>query len=403
MRRRLTAFLLLALAVPVLAADSVRLTFDAAGERRAWIDAAWPSVDPGERAVAGDAVIDVATKGADPKAFVWVLDAATGNLARKTVGDAAAAWKPAASDYKWIGRVRVRVQHEGKPVSSAQVVVNDGSRRQDQLLSPSDNGELTFWAVKPGMVRFGASYKSGGAQRDLPAMAMELKLQRDRPDVVVVLPIPDPVETVTQVAAATKGDAKTSRQAPTAKPRNPLGSILVLFGALALGAGALYAAFRWMSANRNMVESKLKDLGVEVPGPLTNAADVAPASAPVAPAKFEPIVLDPVAPVILGESQVGLGPATGPLRLVSDAGVAFAPQEGPNRVGRDEGLPLSLPTESTVSRQHAEIRLENGSLVVVDLGSTNGTFVNGIRISADTPLQPGDQVQFGAVRFRVER
>jgi len=39
---------------------------------------------------------------------------------------------------------------------------------------------------------------------------------------------------------------------------------------------------------------------------------------------------------------------------------------------------------------------------LTDLGSTNGTFVNGISLKATTPLRPGDTVQFGDLRFRYE-
>lgn len=63
-------------------------------------------------------------------------------------------------------------------------------------------------------------------------------------------------------------------------------------------------------------------------------------------------------------------------------------------VGRvsDNTLVLSDPN---VSRHHAEIRPIEGGYVVVDLGSTNGTTVNGDRIT-DHVLQPGDEVSFGS-------
>jgi pSer/pThr/pTyr-binding forkhead associated (FHA) protein len=38
----------------------------------------------------------------------------------------------------------------------------------------------------------------------------------------------------------------------------------------------------------------------------------------------------------------------------------------------------------------------------VDHGSTNGTFVNGAKVSGEAFLRPGDEVQFGAIRFRYE-
>jgi S1-C subfamily serine protease len=49
-----------------------------------------------------------------------------------------------------------------------------------------------------------------------------------------------------------------------------------------------------------------------------------------------------------------------------------------------------------VSARHAEVRLADGAAILADLGSTNGTFVNGARIAGPTPLADGDVVRFGA-------
>ena len=56
-------------------------------------------------------------------------------------------------------------------------------------------------------------------------------------------------------------------------------------------------------------------------------------------------------------------------------------------------------TEPTVSRHHAVIRRRFGKHRLVDLESTNGTFVNGRRISGSTAIGRGDEVQFGDARF----
>ncbi len=72
----------------------------------------------------------------------------------------------------------------------------------------------------------------------------------------------------------------------------------------------------------------------------------------------------------------------------------------PFLVGRRTGLALSLPCQS-VSKVHADLRLVGDGLCVRDLASTNGTFVNGIRIVDDADLQAGDLLQFGNVIFQV--
>jgi pSer/pThr/pTyr-binding forkhead associated (FHA) protein len=57
--------------------------------------------------------------------------------------------------------------------------------------------------------------------------------------------------------------------------------------------------------------------------------------------------------------------------------------------------------DPNVSRQHAEIRPRGTTYVVLDLGSTNGTRVNGIRIDQHE-LADGDEIVFGNTRMRFE-
>lgn len=70
-------------------------------------------------------------------------------------------------------------------------------------------------------------------------------------------------------------------------------------------------------------------------------------------------------------------------------------------IGREPGRDLSLTSDSTVSRRHAHIAMEGGQHIVYDDGSSNGTFVNGVRVTIQT-LAPGDTVAFGASKFRYE-
>jgi pSer/pThr/pTyr-binding forkhead associated (FHA) protein len=69
-------------------------------------------------------------------------------------------------------------------------------------------------------------------------------------------------------------------------------------------------------------------------------------------------------------------------------------------IGRETDNMLIIPDPS-VSRHHARIAFENGALVVYDLNSTNGVYVNEQRISKQS-LRAGDIVRFGTARFRVE-
>lgn len=70
-------------------------------------------------------------------------------------------------------------------------------------------------------------------------------------------------------------------------------------------------------------------------------------------------------------------------------------------IGRADYNDLVLPDES-VSTAHAKLQRREGVWVLVDLGSTNGTFVDGERIAADTPIAPGTMVRFGDVQLVFE-
>jgi FHA domain/Domain of unknown function (DUF1707) len=57
--------------------------------------------------------------------------------------------------------------------------------------------------------------------------------------------------------------------------------------------------------------------------------------------------------------------------------------------------------EPSVSRRHAELRRTGGRWLLRDLGSRNGTRVNGVRLLDEAEVGPGDRVSFGDARFRL--
>ena len=70
-------------------------------------------------------------------------------------------------------------------------------------------------------------------------------------------------------------------------------------------------------------------------------------------------------------------------------------------VGREPDKDIALGADTTISRAHARVVHENGEFVLYDNNSSNGTFVNSLRISMQV-LSPGDLVQFGSSKFRYE-
>lgn len=75
-------------------------------------------------------------------------------------------------------------------------------------------------------------------------------------------------------------------------------------------------------------------------------------------------------------------------------------REGDIVLGRSSECGVLLDSE-TVSRKHARVSVREGSVFIEDLGSRNGTFVNGRQIAEKVQVKPGDAVQFGDVRFEL--
>ena len=68
-------------------------------------------------------------------------------------------------------------------------------------------------------------------------------------------------------------------------------------------------------------------------------------------------------------------------------------------LGRGKKADLSIDDKS-VSQVHAEVVVKNKQILISDVGSTNGTFVNDVRITVATPLKEGDMVRIGTTIFK---
>ena len=83
------------------------------------------------------------------------------------------------------------------------------------------------------------------------------------------------------------------------------------------------------------------------------------------------------------------------LEIVEGAGAgAMVALAGPMTVGRARDADLVLADE-LVSRHHAQVTPSGSGALVEDMGSRNGTFINGEAIHGPTHLSPGDQLQLG--------
>lgn len=71
-------------------------------------------------------------------------------------------------------------------------------------------------------------------------------------------------------------------------------------------------------------------------------------------------------------------------------------------IGRETTCTIPLAADSAVSRRHARFVWLQGLPMIEDLGSRNGTFLNGARITQARPVSSGDEVRIGSEVFRVE-
>jgi pSer/pThr/pTyr-binding forkhead associated (FHA) protein len=78
------------------------------------------------------------------------------------------------------------------------------------------------------------------------------------------------------------------------------------------------------------------------------------------------------------------------------------PVHGELILGREADSADLVLDDPGVSRRHARVLPENGGVIVEDLGSSNGTYVNGRRISGPVEVGAGDEVQLGATVLGVE-
>jgi DNA-binding NtrC family response regulator len=71
-------------------------------------------------------------------------------------------------------------------------------------------------------------------------------------------------------------------------------------------------------------------------------------------------------------------------------------------IGRSPSCEIPLPEDDQISRRHARFAVVNGQVRLSDLGSRNGTLVNGDRVAGEVLLQPGDRVLVGKTTVLVE-
>ena len=118
----------------------------------------------------------------------------------------------------------------------------------------------------------------------------------------------------------------------------------------------------------------------------------------------ESFVLAPSGPS--GMKQARTGPRTGRLVVVVsadlDQGSHFELDSARLTVGRGRGNDIAIVTDDYASARHARFEPRQDGVWVQDLGSTNGTYLNGSRLEEPRRLKKGDVVRVGETQLRFD-
>lgn len=98
------------------------------------------------------------------------------------------------------------------------------------------------------------------------------------------------------------------------------------------------------------------------------------------------------------------GPAAVGNLVSKDGAYSFPIIDGTNTIGRRDGANMIVVPDPYASGRHADLLAENGAFTLTDIGSTNGTLVNGVKLDPNAPkqIQPGDEITIGRIVFTIE-
>lgn len=121
-----------------------------------------------------------------------------------------------------------------------------------------------------------------------------------------------------------------------------------------------------------------------------------PAAAPPAPARPAATVPTPARPAKRREWRMSIREPE------SERGHVYTIADDAT-IGRGGGCTVPLAFDTFVSQVHSRVTARDGSLWIEDVGSRNGTLVNGKRIEQPTRLKRGDRIQVGQTVLEVDR
>ena len=133
-----------------------------------------------------------------------------------------------------------------------------------------------------------------------------------------------------------------------------------------------------------------------------NAAHARVGSLEIVAALFAVAIVAARPRVRVAEEVGVLTPVQAQLRVVEVGNVRQFEGTCPLVIGRGADVQLVL-ADPEVSRRHARLETQDGTVFLRDLESSNGTFLNGRRLASAIELREGDEVDVGTTRLVVER
>lgn len=324
-------------------------------------------------------------------------------------------------DFDLVQTVRIVLKPtDGKPgerVESALVTLTDANSDEfTAFVDPSSEGVAEFHGIAAGAVSVVVSYEG---DKKMTQDNIDIPLDRDTPVFTEELALSSKVHTI-KVSGTAQADGSSKEAGKTSgKKEKPEAAvswvqyIMSIFLLFMIGV----VAFVVLKAKGATFGGTLQKMGVQLPNDDASNLNIP------APALNEPQV-DPNVCQFCGQRKDANGNCacsiSGPLggspapsgtagipRLVGSqgqySGHIFEITGNEASIGRDTGNTIPLPEDNTSSRRHSKIVKENGAFTIVDEGSSNGTFVNGMKITGRHPLQSGDEVQIGGTKFRFEQ
>ena len=418
MQRILSALLLVACSAASFAATKVSLIFPDASEKFVFESASWPKSEPGKETKLTGQKVEYTTDSSVATDRIYVIDTASNKVASKAIGEIKdGTWTITPADFNAVYKVKVEVSTPKGPVAAATVDLESGADKRNELIDPSAKGTATFLFLKAGEVKIAVNYKAGGKAQNpvrqfFTVSGENSTLKVGLPDGEAVAPAAGGGGSNEPAKTSNSKDSKNDEKAP--ETPNAIGVILSTLIGLGIVGGVGYFILQYMKKNPDQVKDTLTKLGADIPKPgdANNVAHDSVPIAPIAPQPMQQIILDGGAPspVPAGTpppmQQIQMTPTASPTmsgvpKLVATDGSAFDLPEGETVVGREFGAGLVVPND-TVSRQHASLIKSGSQVELRDHLSTNGTWINGGKLSGSQILRPGDSVRFGSIEYRFE-